>query len=141
MTPQVAAALIRAAQDARLHAYAPYSGYYVGAALLTEDDRVYLGCNIENASYGITNCAERTALFNAVSEGERSFRAIAIVGSPQDTDPKDAPDYAYPCGACRQALSEFCGPDFLVVAAKSVTDYEVYSLGELMPKGFGAGML
>ena len=136
LTPQIAAALIRAALDARTNAYAPYSGYQVGAALLTAGDNVYLGCNIENASYGACNCAERTAVFNAVSEGVRDFRAIAVVGAPEGEDPKNA-DYAYPCGICRQVLAEFCKPDFLVIAAKSTEDYKVFTMEEILPASFG----
>ncbi len=115
-------------------AYTPYSHYRVGAALLTESGHVFQGGNIENASYGATNCAERTAIFKAVSEGQKSFRAIAIAGGLEEQNPID---YAYPCGICRQVMSEFAGSDFQIIVAKSVEDYKVYTLAELLPAGFG----
>ena len=126
--------LIHSALDARKMSYAPYSGYAVGAALLTDGGKVYQGVNIENASYGATNCAERTAFFKAVSEGERSFKAIAIVGGLIGEEPVD---YAYPCGVCRQVMQEFTDNDFCVIVAKSVSDYQLYKLEELLPYGFG----
>ncbi len=126
--------LITAALDARKMAYAPYSHYHVGAALLTTEGRIYQGCNIENASYGATNCAERTAFFKAISEGERQFLAIAITGGLEGTSPVD---YAYPCGICRQVMQEFVGCEFQIIVAKSVDDYKEYSLAELLPAGFG----
>ena len=126
--------LIQQALDARKLAYAPYSGYAVGAALLTADGRTYLGGNIENASYGATNCAERTAFFKAVSEGERDFTAIAIAGGKTDEDPAE---YAYPCGICRQVMQEFCREDFRIYVVKSTEDYRRYTLKELLPFGFG----
>ncbi len=126
--------LISLAMEARQKAYAPYSGFLVGAALLAESGKVYQGCNIENASYGATNCAERTAVFRAVSEGERSFSAIAIVGGLRDRELT----YAYPCGICRQVLREFCDPDRMwVIIAKSETDYKKMKLDELLPESFG----
>lgn len=126
--------LIRAAIEARQKAYAPYSHFLVGAALLTESRKIYPGCNIENASYGATNCAERTAVFRAVSEGERYFRAIAIVGGMRDKEPV----YAYPCGICRQVLREFCEPEQMwVIVAKSETDYKKMKLSDLLPESFG----
>lgn len=128
--------LIQAAMEARKQAYAPYSGYMVGAALLTAGGRIYQGCNIENASYGAANCAERTALFKAVSEGEKEFAAIAIVGGAveqQDT----FSDRAYPCGICRQVMREFCQPQFRILVGRSTEDYEEYTLEELLPKSFG----
>ena len=128
------AALCRAALAARERAYAPYSGFLVGAALLGESGKVYPGCNVENAAYGPTNCAERTALFKAVSEGERSFRAIAVTGAPEGAG---EPEDCFPCGVCRQALSEFCGPGFPVLVARGPDDYTVYPLGELLPHAFG----
>lgn len=112
--------LIQAALDARKNAYVPYSHYQVGAALLTAEGEIYTGCNIENASYGATNCAERTAVFKAVSEGRRKFSAIVIAGGMENRDPVD---YAYPCGICRQVLREFGGEDFRVIVAKSLDDY------------------
>jgi len=126
--------LIQAALAARENAYSPYSHYQVGAALLTESGTVFQGCNIENASYGATNCAERTAIFKAVSEGEYCFRAIAITGGLEGQKPED---YAYPCGICRQVISEFAGKDFSIIIAKSIEEYEVYTLAELLPAGFG----
>ena len=126
--------LINEALHARNYAYAPYSQFMVGAALITEDDSVYTGCNVENASYGATNCAERTAIFKAVSEGERLIKAIAIVGGVKDGDMT----YAYPCGVCRQVLREFSNPgDLVIIVAKNQDDYKTYSLEELLPESFG----
>ena len=126
--------LINEALNARNHAYAPYSQFMVGAALITEDDSVYTGCNVENASYGATNCAERTAIFKAVSEGGRLIKAIAIVGGVKDGDMT----YAYPCGVCRQVLREFSNPgDLVIIVAKNQDDYKTYSLEELLPESFG----
>lgn len=127
--------LITAAINARKLSYSPYSHYQVGAALLSEDGQVITGCNIENAAYTPTNCAERTAFFKAVSEGCRDFRAIAIVGSPEGDV---LTQYAYPCGVCRQVMMEFCDPsDFQIIVAKSEDDYLVKTLRELLPEGFG----
>lgn len=129
--------LIREALKAREKAYAPYSGFGVGAALLTKEGKIYLGCNIENSSYGATNCAERTAIFKAVSEGEKDFKAIAIVGFPINSEQGSPfPDYAYPCGICRQVMSEFCSEDFLVLVAKNEGDYLSFRLQELIPHSF-----
>lgn len=126
--------LVRLALEAREMAYAPYSKYKVGAALLTKQGRVYKGCNIENAAYTPTNCAERTAFFKAVSEGERAFEAIAIVGGYQGAPTS----YAYPCGVCRQVMREFCDPaEFRVITAVSEEQYVEYTLAELLPEGFG----
>ena len=126
--------LIQAALEARDQAYVPYSKYQVGAALLAKSGKVYKGCNIENASYTPTNCAERTAFFKAVSEGEREFEAIAIVGGYHG-----APvDYAYPCGVCRQVMMEFCDPkQFRVITAVSPDQYLDKTLEEMLPYGFG----
>lgn len=126
--------LIRLALEARKNAYAPYSHYAVGAALLAENGECFTGCNIESASYGATNCAERTAIFKAVSEGKRNFRAIAIAGGMAGEEPVD---YAYPCGICRQVMKEFMTEDFQIIVAKSMTDFKVYRLCELLPFGFG----
>ena len=127
--------LIRAALDARLSAYAPYSNFLVGAAVLAKSGKVYTGCNIENAAYGPSNCGERTAIFKAVSEGEQEFLAIAIVGSPRNAVKLD---FAYPCGVCRQVMMEFCNPEELrIIVAASEDDYKVYRLNELLPNGFG----
>lgn len=131
--------LIASAMEARKRAYTPYSHYQVGAALLAKDGRVITGCNIENAAYGPSNCAERTAFFKAVSEGIREFCAIAVVGSPQGDV---LTQYAYPCGVCRQVMMEFCAPEeFRIIVAKSLEDYKVMTLGELLPEGFGPANL
>lgn len=127
--------LVGKALEARRKSYSPYSHYQVGAALLTGDGQIVTGCNIENAAYGPSNCAERTAFFKAVSEGIRDFKAIAIVGSPAG---EEITQYAYPCGVCRQVMREFCEPEgFRVIAAKSETDYRVMTLAELLPESFG----
>lgn len=126
--------LIAEALKAREMAYTPYSHYTVGAALLTREGRIFKGGNIENASYGATNCAERTAIFKAVSEGCRDFRAIAIAGGLEGCEPTE---YAYPCGICRQVMQEFAGEDFLVIVVKSVSEYKEYPFKELFPCGFG----
>lgn len=127
-------ALMAEAFDARKRAYAPYSHFMVGAALLCGDGSIYKGCNIENASYGACNCAERTALFQAVYEGKREFRAIAIAGGPEGTE---VFDYCAPCGICRQVMAEFCDPEnFQILLPRSLTDYKSYLLKELLPLGF-----
>ena len=122
--------LIHFALDARRRAYTPYSHFKVGAALLTSDNKVFKGCNIENAAFGSTNCAERTAIFKAVSEGFRDFKAIAIVGGPEDSEPTEL---CPPCGACRQVMAEFCNEDFLVILAYDEDNYEVYNLDQVIP--------
>lgn len=115
-------------------AYTPYSGFQVGAALLTKEGKIYTGCNIENASYSPTNCAERTAFFKAVSEGERQFQAICIVGGKNGV----LTEYTAPCGVCRQVMMEFCNPDsFQIILAKDRETYKIFSLRELLPMGFG----
>ncbi len=127
--------LIRSAMRARNKAYAPYSNYMVGAAVLTNELRIYTGCNIENASYTPTICAERTAISKAVSEGWKRFKAIAVVGAPRG---ETITQYAFPCGVCRQVIREFADPEsFFVIVAKSENDYEVFSLEELLPESFG----
>ena len=126
--------LIRKALEVRQKAYAPYSDFMVGAALLCKDGRIFTGCNIENASYGATNCAERTAFFKAVSEGYREFTAIAIAGGISGEAPVE---YAYPCGICRQVMQEFCRDDFVIYVVNSEQDYQRYTLKELLPFGFG----
>jgi cytidine deaminase len=123
--------LMQIATEARKMAYAPYSGFFVGAALLAENGQVFTGCNIENASYSPTNCAERTAIFKAISEGVRSFSAIAICGGHGEVlEPICAP-----CGVCRQVMSEFCDPDFRVVLG-TPEKITVYRLDELLPLSF-----
>ena len=128
--------LIMAAREARKTAYAPYSHFQVGAALLTDTGRVYCGCNIENAAYGPSNCAERTAFFKAVSEGERSFRKIAVVGGREGTE---ADALCAPCVICRQVMQEFCDPEkFKIILTDGRGKIRELSLGELLPYGFGA---
>ena len=132
--------LIKAAFKARRSAYAPYSGYRVGASLYTRGGRIVEGCNIENSSYGLCNCAERTAFFKAVSEGLQNFEAIVIAGGKGDGDKTD--DYAYPCGACRQVMREFCIPElFKVIVARSEDDYKEFTLDGLFPNSFGPDSL
>ena len=124
--------LITQALSARENAYAPYSGFMVGAALLCKDGTVYTGCNIENAAFTPTNCAERTAFFKAVSEGKRDFVKIAIVGGKKGEMTAPAP-----CGVCLQVMSEFCKADeFEIVMAKSEEDYSSKTLSELLPSSF-----
>lgn len=116
------------------YSYTPYSGFKVGAALLTAGGKFYTGCNIENVAYSPTNCAERTAFFKAVSEGERDFRAICIVGGKDGV----LTEYAAPCGVCRQVMMEFCNPDtFQIILATGKEQYEVFTLRGLLPLGFG----
>lgn len=124
--------LVSIAYKAKQYSYAPYSQFHVGAALLCMDGTVYTGCNVENAAYSPTNCAERTAVFKAVSEGRRSFRAIAIVG--------DKHAYLPPCGVCRQVLAEFCvnNTDFEIILAKSQGEYQVKQMQELFPFSFSS---
>ena len=129
--------LIRLAKQAREQAYAPYSGFMVGAALLCVDGTVYTGCNIENAAYSPTNCAERTAFFKAVSEGKREFTAIAIVAGPRD----GALSTTAPCGVCRQVMAEFCKPEFRILLGAEGEDYAAYTLAQLLPCSFGPGNL
>lgn len=130
--------LIEKAMAASKLAYAPYSKYHVGAALLAESGEIFTGCNVENASFGATNCAERTAFFKAISEGVTDFKAIAIVGGPADgIGESQFSEYAYPCGMCRQVMQEFCKPDFKIIVARTVEDYKCYTLQELLPFGFG----
>ena len=124
--------LLALAKNAMLRAYAPYSGFMVGAALLTKSGNVYTGCNIENASYSPTNCAERTAFFKAVSEGEREFAAIAVVGGQNGVITGLCP----PCGVCRQVMQEFCEPTFPIYMGKENDGYEAVTLVELLPYGF-----
>lgn len=126
--------LVKEAIQARKNSYAPYSHFQVGAALLCEDGQVYTGCNIENAAFTPTNCAERTAFFKAVSEGQKNFTAIAVVGGRAA---EGITDYTYPCGVCRQVMAEFCKSDFQILAAKGETDYKEYTLEELVPHRFG----
>ena len=122
--------LLKLATEARERAYTPYSHYNVGAALLTKDGKIYQGCNIENASYTPTICAERTAFFKAIYDGERDFSAIAIIGSGVTP--------SFPCGVCRQVMSEFCGGDFvLIVSNRDGSEIIVETLDQMMPHRFG----
>jgi len=126
--------LAAAALTARAKAYVPYSHFAVGAALLTTGGKVYTGCNIENAAYSPTNCAERTAFFKAVSEGERDFSAIAIAGGPEGEPSRLCP----PCGVCRQVMLEFCDPrQFRVFLVEGEEIARTFTLAELTPMGFG----
>ena len=124
--------LMQLAVEAREMAYAPYSGFRVGAALLGKSGKVYKGCNVENAAYTPTNCAERTALFKAVSEGEKEFTAIAIVGGRYES----IADFCAPCGICRQVMAEFCDKDFRIVMG-NLENIQVRTLEELLPLSFG----
>lgn len=130
--------LIEAANGARGAAYCPYSGISVGAALLTEDGKIYTGANIENAAFSPSVCAERVALFSAVHDGARAFSAIAVCGGKRGKAPTD---FFPPCGVCRQALSEFCPPDLKVYMAIDTERYVVRTLSELLPEAFGAERL
>ena len=133
MTPEK---LVSMALDAMQHAYAPYSGYKVGAALLCKDGSVVCGANIENAAYGPSNCAERTAIFTAVFEGKRDFAAIAVVGGKDGV----ASDYFPPCGVCQQVMLEFCEPDFKIYMGKQDGTYQEILLRDFMPYGFRASV-
>ena len=126
--------MIELATEQLKYSYAPYSHFKVGAALLTKNDKIYTGCNIENAAYTPSNCAERTAFFKAVSEGERAFRAICIVGGKDGV----LTEYTAPCGVCRQVMMEFCDPDtFQIILAIGKEQYDIFTLKELLPRGFG----
>lgn len=129
--------LVDRAIEGMSYAYTPYSGFRVGAALLTESGEIYTGCNIENAAYGPTICAERCAIFKAVSEGEHSLKAIAIAGgNEKETDMLSG--YAFPCGVCRQVMREFAkDAAFKVIVARNITDFQIFSLEELLPNSFG----
>ena len=123
--------LMHAAQEARKNSYSPYSHFRVGAALLTKSGKVYTGCNIENAAFSVTNCAERTAFFKAVSEGEREFEALAIVGGREG----ETADFCAPCGVCRQVISEFCPKDFKILLGNE-DKFDAYTLEQLLPFSF-----
>lgn len=132
LTKQEIENLINAARQAREKAYAPYSNFAVGAALLDDEGEIYTGCNVENVSYGLTNCAERTAIFKSVSEGKTKFKAIAIYA--------DTETYCTPCGACRQVIAEF-GQDIVVIQANRHGEYIIKTINELLPGGFTPEML
>ncbi len=124
--------LVRLALDAMKNSYSPYSGYKVGAVLLSENGEVFTGCNIENAAFGPTICAERTAIFKAVSEGNKSFLKIAVCGGKDGIISGAFP----PCGVCRQVMREFCDDDFKILLIKSETEFDEYKLSELLPVSF-----
>jgi len=124
--------LIKKAIEMLNFSYVPYSNFHVGAALLTSEGEIYTGCNIENAAYGPSNCAERTAIFKAVSEGKKDFEAIAIVGGKNGK----IEDFCPPCGVCRQVLAEFCKKDFEIILAKSTDEYKIMTLEQLLPETF-----
>lgn len=124
--------LIKKASSMLEFSYAPYSNFHVGAALLTKNGKIFTGCNIENATYGATNCAERTAFFKAISEGEKEFCAIAIVGGKNGK----IDDFCSPCGICRQVMAEFCSKDFKIILANSKNEIKTFSLEELLPESF-----
>lgn len=128
--------LMKAAAKAREYSYSPYSGFKVGAALLTKSGKVFTGCNVENAAYSPTNCAERTAVFKAVSEGEREFLAIAIVGGKGE----ELSDFCAPCGVCRQVLAEFTDENFRILLG-TPEQFSVYSMKEILPYSFGKNNL
>lgn len=127
--------LFKLANEAMKNSYAPYSNYNVGTALLTKNGKIYKGCNVENSSFGVTSCAERTALFTAIANGENEFEAICIVGGKKGV----ITDYAMPCGVCRQALSEFCNTDFKIYVGITENDIKEYTIGELLPYSFNIG--
>ena len=142
LPPETIARLIHTALDARSFSYAPYSHYCVGAAVLTEDGTVFNGCNIENASYGATICAERTAIFAAVRKGHRRLIALALAAAPEGVEPSAIRDYPSPCGICRQVMREFADPSgFKVILAKSPEDYRILTLADLLPESFGPSFL
>ena len=126
--------LVKTALSMRKMSYTPYSHFNVGAALMSKDGTIYTGCNIENAAFTPTNCAERTAFFKAVSEGVKAFAAIAIAGGPDGAEPVD---YCPPCGVCRQVMSEFCTDEFEIILVKSETEYKTFTLPEMVPERFG----
>ena len=130
LTQETIDMLLDRATEARAHAYAPYSKYRVGAALLTADGQVYQGCNIENAAFTPTNCAERTAFFKAVYDGHRAFKAIAIIATGEEM--------GFPCGVCRQVMAEFCDRDFIIITAnRDRTKVDVSPFETLLPHSFG----
>ena len=134
MTEELKIKLFNEAKNVLNFSYTPYSNFKVGAALLSESGKIFTGCNIENAAYGPSNCAERTAFFKAVSEGILKFKAIMVIGGPGGI----IKDYCPPCGVCRQVMMEFCNPEtFSIFLAKSETDIIEYKLKDLLPLGFG----
>lgn len=128
--------LILKALQIRKNAYAPYSKFYVGAALMTKNGKIYTGTNVENSSYPVGTCAERNAFAQAVSNNERNFETLVIVGGKSDENSDNLKDYCPPCGMCRQFISEFCNENFQIILAKSTEDYKLYKLSELLPFSF-----
>lgn len=139
VTPEIKKELIKKCLEMKNKAYCPYSNYTVGAALYTDTGKIYQGCNIENSSYGACNCAERTAVFKAISEGEKKILAIAITGCKRgDTSEKEEADFAWPCGICRQVLREFSSPkELIVIVCSSENKYIELKLEDLLPHSFG----
>ena len=129
--------LVKKAIEMTNYSYVPYSHFHVGAALLDKNGKIWTGCNIENATYGATNCAERTAIFKAVSEGVRDFEAIAVAGGPEDSNGKPKlEDFCPPCGICRQVISEFCKRDFKIILANGKGEQKIFTLADLLPESF-----
>ena len=120
--------LVQKANEAKANAHPPYSNFHVGAALLTDKEEIFLGCNVENSTYSLTICAERTAIFKAISEGKRKFKAIAIAS--------DSPDFITPCGSCRQIINDHCG-EIDIICSNSKNEYKVFKTSELLPFAFG----
>lgn len=133
LNTDAAASLIAAAINARQKAYAPYSGFSVGAAVITREGEIFTGCNVENASYSATMCAERTAIFSAVAQGHRDFAAIAVTGGRSGREPED---FCFPCGVCLQVMSEFCSPSFEICIVKSPDEVRRFQLRDLLPVKF-----
>ena len=132
--------LVKKAYEAQAFSYSPYSEFQVGAALLTKSGKVYTGCNIENAAFSPTNCAERTAVFKAVSEGEVNFSAIAVVGNKKG-EPQEEWEFCTPCGVCRQVLLEFVNPEEFEVIAGKGNEIRKFTLSQLLPESFSPSML
>ena len=133
--------LIAKALEVRKNAYAPYSNFYVGAVLLAASGKVYAGTNVENSSYPVGLCAERNAFAQAASNGERKFEILVIAGGKSEENPDNLKNYCFPCGMCRQFISEFCTSDLTIVLAKSTDDYRVYKMPELLPLAFDVNNL
>ena len=140
LEPEIKVTMIKMALEARKNSYSPYSHFQVGACLLTKEGRLYTGCNIENAAYGPTNCAERTAVFKAVSEGKRRFQAIALVGAAEGKEP-DKEAVCTPCGVCRQVMAEFCDTESFRIYVTDGENIYSYTLNELLPMAFGPEQL
>ena len=132
--------LVKIAYEAQKLSYSPYSDFQVGAALLTKSGKVYMGCNIENAAFSPTNCAERTAFFKAISEGERDFTAIAVVGNKKDA-PEETWEFCSPCGVCRQVMLEFVKPEEFVIVLGCGKELKTFTLRELLPESFSPEMV